>query len=285
MTDPACSWSWGAEPMLRKLFWEFGEGLRFVWVMGGMARQFGSDYRDEEGSIGAGSDCFADLMAHWLEVGEQTGMPCDPRIWSQNPIASTYPACMAVNAAAEQGSEAGYRYLRRLREGLMTERRKLDSAEALIAEAGPAGLDLERFRIDIYSEAITELFAADLDEVRDIPAEAREAGEVRKTEGRERVSLPATVFIDADGTRHGVWGRQPYEAYRAAAVAAGASPVEAGPLEPLDAVARFGRLTTKELEVLADRPRPLVEAELWRLATEWKLKPEATLMGSFWEAP
>ena len=283
-TDPACSWSWGSEPKLRKLAWEFGEELRFRWVMGGLARQYGSEYRDEEGSIGSGADCFGDLMAHWLDVADETGMPCDPRIWTQNPISSTYPACMAVKAAGEQGPELEGRYLRRLREGLMVERRKLDTAEALIAEAGPAGLDVERFRIDVYSEAITEKFAADLDEVRTIPGEAREQDQVKETEGTERLPFPSLVFIAAGGERHAVWGWQPYEAYREAARAAGAQPVNDGPLEPLDAVSRFGCLATRELEVLADRPRPLLEAELWRLASEWKLKPVVALTGTFWEA-
>jgi predicted DsbA family dithiol-disulfide isomerase len=283
LTDPACSWSWGSEPKLRRLIWEFEDELRFAWVMGGLARRYGSDYRDDEGGIGSGPDCFADLMAHWLEVTAETGMPCDPRIWTENPIASSYPACMAVKAAGEQGSEPGYRYLRRLREGLFVDRRKLDHPEALLAEAGPAGLDVERFRIDLSSHAITEAFAADLEEARTIPDEARAAGKVGRTEGRERVSFPSAVFIGDDGARHGVWGWQPYEAYREAALAAGASPVNEGALEPSAAIERFGRLATREAEVLAERPRPLIEAELWRLASEWKLKPVEALTGTLWE--
>ena len=34
----------------------------------------------------------------------------------------------------------------------MVERRKLDHAEALVGEAGPAGLDVDRFRIDLDIE-------------------------------------------------------------------------------------------------------------------------------------
>jgi putative protein-disulfide isomerase len=282
-TDPACSWSWASEPKLRRLTWEFDGQLDFVWVMGGLARSYGPDYRDAQGRIGSGAGCFEDLISHWLDVAAETEMPFDPRIWSQNPIASTYPACMAVKAATEQGSEAGYRYMRRLREGLMVERRKLDHTEALVSEAGPAGLDVERFRVDLASNAITELFAKDLDEVRDIPDGAREADAVGETEGRERVSFPSVLFVGADGERHGVWGWQPYEAYREAALAAGASQVKEGSLEPLAAVERFGRLAGKEAELLADRPGPVVEVELWRLATEWKLRPVRALTGTLWE--
>jgi hypothetical protein len=206
--------------------WEFGDQLSFVWVMGGLAREYGPDYRDEEGGIGSGPDCFADLMAHWIDVGAETGMPIDARLWTQNPIRSTYPACQAVKAGAEQGSAAAYRYLRRLREGLMTERRKLDHPEALVGEAGAAGLDAGRFLIDLASNATVEAFAADLDEVRNPPPEAREAGQVRKTERHGRVSFPSAVFVGDCAARPGVWGWQPYEAYRDAALAAGAELVE-----------------------------------------------------------
>jgi putative protein-disulfide isomerase len=282
-TDPACSWSWGSEPKLRKLAWEFDGELDFTYVMGGLARQYGGDYRDSQAGIGAGVDCFSRLMSHWLDVGAETGMPFDPRIWTENPIRSTYPACMAVKAAAEQGAERAGRYLRRVREGLMVGRRRLDHADALLAEAGPAGLDIDRFRVDLESNAITELFAADLEEVREVPDGAREADAVSETEGRERVSFPSLIFIGSDGERHGVWGWRPYEDYRDAALAAGAGRRNEGPLEPLAAIERFGRLATREAEVLAERPRPLVEAELWAAAAEWKLKPADALTGTLWE--
>jgi predicted DsbA family dithiol-disulfide isomerase len=284
-SDPACSWSWGAEPKLRRLTWEFDDELRFVWVMGGLARQYGPDYRDEEGGIGSGPDCFADLMAHWLDVGAETGMPIDARLWSRNPIASTYPACLAVKAAAEQGSEAAYRYLRRVREGLMTENKKLDYAEALIGEAGPAGLDVGRFRIDLGSNAITEAFAADLDEVRNPPDEARKAGQVKRTEGHERVRYPSALFIGEDGSRHGVWGWHPYEAYRDAAMAAGAGAAREERPEPLAAIQRFGRCATRELDELTGDPGPVLRAELWGMAREWRLKPVGVVGGTMWELP
>jgi protein-disulfide isomerase-like protein with CxxC motif len=89
-TDPACPWSWAAEPALRRLMWEFDDELEFVWVMGGLARRYGRDYRDEEGRIGHGPDCFADLISHWLHVAADGLMPLDPRIWSERPLSSTW---------------------------------------------------------------------------------------------------------------------------------------------------------------------------------------------------
>ncbi len=282
-TDPACSWSWGSEPKLRRLMWEFGDELRFTWVMGGLARSYGTGYFDWESRVGSGVDCYGDLMASWLDTAAESGMPFDARLWSQNPIASTYPACQAVKAAAEQGTDAAYRYLRRLREGLMCERKKLDHAEALIGEAGAAGLDAERFRIDLGSHAITEAFAADLDAVRNPSVEAREQGKVGETEGHDRVSFPSAVFRGEDGSEHGVWGWRPYEAYREAAIAAGARSSADRPAEPLEAIERFGRCATRELEELTGKPGPVLQAELWGLAREWRLRPVEVMGGTLWE--
>ena len=282
-TDPACSWSWGSEPKLRRLRWEFAGELRFRWVMGGLARGYGPDYRDSAAGIRGDRDCFDGLMSHWLDVGAETGMPVDPRIWRQAPLTSTYPVCQAVKAASEQGDEASTAYLRRAREAIFVERRKLDHAAALIEEAGAAGLDRARFEIDLRSHAITEAFAADLEEVRDIPEQARAQGKIAQTEGRERLSLPSAVFVGADGSRHGVWGWQPYERYREAALAAGAEVAEEGRPGAVEAIERFGRCATRELEELTGSPRPVLEAELWTLASEWKLRPVPALTGTLWE--
>lgn len=282
-SDPACPWSWAAEPTLRRLMWEFADQLEFAWVMGGLARSYGSDYRDSQAGIGSGPDCFADLMGHWLEVADRSGMPLDPRFWADRPISSTYPACLAVKAACEQGSETGYRYLRRLREGLMYEGKRLDHAEALVAAAGEAGLDVPRFEIDLHSAAITEAFGADLEEVRDIPDAAREADQVSETEGTERLTFPSLVFLGEDGERHGVFGYRPYEDYRAAAIAAGAVVQSSTPPEPLAAIERFGRISTAELQEITQRPRPPLEAEIWALARDWKIKPVRALTGMLWE--
>jgi predicted DsbA family dithiol-disulfide isomerase len=282
-SDPACPWSWGTEPTVRRLIWEFGDQLEFVWVMGGLARSYGEEYADFQCGIAPGGDCFSSLISLWLDVAAETQMPHDPRIWTESPLSGTYPACQAVKAASEQGWEAGYRYLRRLREGIMYGRRKLDHLSALLAEAGPAGLDRERFEVDIRSNAITEAFAADLEEVRDPPPEAREADAVGSTEGKERVSFPSAVFVGEDGARRGVWGPEPYEVYREAAVAAGAPPGGGEPPQPLAVVKRFGPVATREIEEICRRPRPAVEAELWELAREWKLKPIGALTGTLWE--
>jgi putative protein-disulfide isomerase len=249
-TDPACSASWAAEPAVRKLMVEFGADLSFTYVMAGLARQYEAEA--------------ARVAATWLDDAERSGMPVDPRLWLEGPIGSSYPACMAVKAAEEQGAEAAERYLRLLREGLLCGRRKLDTTEALVEQARPAGLDVKRFRIDLGSHAIVEAFGADLEARRELPDEA----------------LPAIQF----GDEPPVFGPARYEQWRERALAAGAKPLGEGAWpEPLGALERFGRLATAEVQAVCGLPRVRAEAELWKLATDFKVKPTPVLMGTLWE--
>jgi predicted DsbA family dithiol-disulfide isomerase len=245
-TDPACPASWAAEPALRRLNVEFGADLSITYVMGGLAREYGAPYEAR--------------VMEWLRHADRSGMPFDPLLWSEGPIRSTYPACMAVKAAAEQGVEAEARYLRALREGLMCFRRKLDGKEALVEEARGAGLDVARFRIDLDSHAILEAFGADL--------------EARRTHSSE---LP--FLVAGEGERV----LAPGDDWRAALLEAGAEPLGEPRPDVLRALGRFGRMATAEVEAVCDLPRPRANAELWRLAAEWRVKPVRVLTGMLWE--
>jgi Thioredoxin len=206
---------------------EFGDDLRITYVMGGLAREF---------------DDPAGMIVPWLDAADRSGMPVDPRLWAEAPLSSSYPACMAVKAAAEQGVEAEARYLRALREGIFCFRRKLDTVEALVEAARGVGLDAARFRSSLESNAIVEAFGADLEETRS-------AG----------MTLPA---FDA---------------------APPPPPPAAAALSPLDAVVRFGRTASIEVSTVCGLALPVVEAELWRLATEFRVRPVRVLTGVLWE--
>lgn len=264
-TDPACSVSWANEPVLRKLMVDFGADVDFTYVMGGLRREYTGD--------------LSQYVRYWLSASGRSGMPVDPLLWFESPIASSYPACMAVKAATEQGGDGGYGYLRALREGLLCFRRKLDTTEALVEEARGAGLDAERFRIDLGSHAIVEAFGADLDLTRSPPAEARERGGSKQVEAGERLSFPSGCFTGEDGGEHWVFGLQPYDAWREAAFAAGATPTTDEPPGVLDALSRFGRMAAVEVAAVCELPGPRAEAELWRLAADWKLRPVPVLAG------
>jgi Thioredoxin len=256
---------------LRSLLVEFGEEVQITYVMGGLAREYGED--------------LSWLVIEWLDAADRSGMPLDPRVWHEAPLRSTFPACMAVKAATEQGADAADRYLRALREGIMCRRRRLDATESLVEEARGAGLDSQRFRIDLGSHAIVEAFGADLEETRLVPDGARERGLAREgghgSKG-ERLALPAIRFAGEAGDE---WrGRDdPYEDWRTAAITAGARPgVEPRP-DVLAALKRFGRMATPEVEAVCELVGPHASAELWRLAADWRVRPARFLTGELWE--
>jgi Thioredoxin len=250
---------------------EFGDEVEISYVMGGLAREFEHP---------------AALVTTWLEDAAASGMPLDPRVWSGEAPRSSYPACIAFSAAAEQGRGAAERLLRSLREGFMCHRRKLDGREALVDEARRAGLDTQRFQIDLESNAALEAFASDLEDTRTIPAAAREAG-LATWGGHgstlERLELPALHFMGDGENSHWVGGAHPYEAWRAAALSAGASPSAGARPDVAGALRRFGHVATAELEAICDLPGPRAGAEVWRLASEWRARRLPVLFGELWE--
>jgi hypothetical protein len=252
---------------------EFGDQLEITYVMGGLAREFEAD--------------LSALVITWLDDAAESGMPLDPRVWDSDGVRSTYPACIAFRAAAEQGPEVAERYLRVLREGLMCHGRKLDAPEALTAEARHAGLDLQRFRIDLESNAILEAFGGDLEESRTIPDAAREAGfAVDGGHGSsvERLAFPALRFIpDGGGGDRWVGRAHSYEQWRETATAAGATPSAEQHPDVAAALRRFHSMATVELEAVCDLPGPRAGAEAWRLASEWRLRRVPVLGGELWE--
>ncbi len=168
-TDPLCSWSWAFEPHCRRFCYEFADQIHWRIVMSGMIRdwqQFADPFNDISRP--------AQMGPAWLQVQQITGMPCDPGIWNDDPPASSYPACIAVKAAEQQGKACGMTYLRRLREAVMLERRNIARAEVLIelatelAESPDHSVNLDQlqFQADLHSQPVLEAFREDLKDVR-----------------------------------------------------------------------------------------------------------------------
>lgn len=238
---------------------EFGEQAEITYVMGGMAREFSVP---------------GEILRAVLDAAASNAMPVDPRLWLDGPPSGSHPACMAVKAAAEQGLDGAY--LRVLREGIMCERRRLDSADTLVEAARSVpGLDVARLASDLRSSAIAEAVGADVARCQAVVAEhhAEDAG---------RVAFPSFELRGEDGVVRGVYGSGDVAALRAAALAAGGEP---GTLPAVDeALRRFGRMAAAEVAAVCDLPGPLASAELWRGATEWRARPQRFLTGELWMA-
>ena len=258
-TDPFCPWSWALEPTLRRLLSEFGHGLRLTYVMSGMR----SELQDA-----------SQVALQALEASQASGMPVDPRLWLRDPPSSSHPACIAVEAAAEQGDPGPY--LRQLREAIMCRQRKLEGAEELVAEARSLPeLEVNRFKLDLGSNAILEKFGRDLERARSVPSE-------HHSEGSDRVALPSLEFRGPDGQVHGVYGNSDFPELAEAAQAAGAQPSGAPPPSVGEALRQFGSMSAVEVAAVCRLPGPAASAELWRMATEWQAKPERVGTAELW---
>jgi putative protein-disulfide isomerase len=247
LTDPYCPWSWAAEPQLRRLQVEFGGSVAFTFVIVGLHRRIETaDARS--------------LALATLDAAAESGMPADPRVFLHDPPSSTHPAGLAIAAVSEQADPGPF--IRRLRESIFLERRRMDTAAALLEAAREAGgLDLDRLRVDFGSNAIVERFGAGLERGRG-------------------VTTPAFRFGDGPP----VAGYGPYERLREAAVAAGAEPAADGRPSVEEALRRFPTLATPEVAAVCDLPGPRAPAELWRLALEWRVRPRRVVGGELWEA-
>jgi putative protein-disulfide isomerase len=260
-TDPFCPWSWAAEPQLRRLQVEFGAGLAFTFVIVGMRRRI-----EAADASALALDC--------LDAAAESGMPADPRVFLRDPPSSTHPAGLAVAAVAEQGDPG--RFIRRLREAILLEGRRMDTAPALLDAAREAGgLDLERLRVDFGSNAILERFGADIERGRGVRTPAFEFA--------RRGEAAAGHEGEARGRERRAEGFGPYERVREAALAAGAQPAADGFPGVEEALRRFGPLATPEVAAACDLPGPRAPAELWGLALEWRVRPRRVPGGELWD--
>ena len=81
-----------------------------------------------------------------------------------------------------------------------------------------------------------------------------------------------------------MYGYSDYASLAAAAITAGAVPSAAAgvPTAVEDALRRFGSMATAEVAAVCDLPGPRAPAELWRLATEWRVRPDRVGSGELW---
>jgi putative protein-disulfide isomerase len=162
-TDPLCSWSWAFEPVRQQVQQYCADAVRWRYCLGGLIPDWQS-FRDPMNAVHKP----AQLAPAWYHVGQTTGVALDPSIWQQDPPASSYPACIAVKAAALQGEEHEARYLQAVRAAVMTQRRNVARTDVLlgIAEeiADGGGFDPRQFAEDLRGEPARTAFAADLRE-------------------------------------------------------------------------------------------------------------------------
>ncbi len=260
-TDPLCSWSWGNEPNYRKLREEFGEQILWRHRMGGLMGKWSEDFYDPLYKLSGGD---AEAMAkHQEETSIKTEMPVDPSFWLENPPASSHPACIAVKAASFQGAELEDTFLRRIREGFLTEKRQLDNKEALLKLAGEVtSINVERLRKDIDSDAARQAFREDWEATRHPVPEARDT---KVTEGHLRYSFPALLITNDSGAYRILDGDNSYDDYLRAIKELAPEIKRGTPPDVETFVRKYRHVSTKEVCVVCEVSREEAESILEKL--------------------
>ena len=253
-TDPFCPWCWATEPALRRLDTQFDVPVTFV--IAGLAPEVDEAFARHE-------------VEATLDAAADSGQPADARVWLYDPPRSSYPAGIAFHAVAEHADAAPF--LRRVREAVYLERRRMDSADSLLDAIREVGGP----QVDLSSDAHLERFAADLEKARAVPEEHRSP--------KGRAALPTAHFRNAeDGREAWVDGDWQWEKWRDGALKAGAQPLGDPLPDVAEAVRRFGSITTAEVATVTGLPASRASAELWRLALDHRVTARRVPGGELW---
>ncbi len=186
-TDPACTWCWGSEPILRKLQYRYKEQLKISFVMGGLVED-AHTFMDNSNRIGGDLNTFNQQVgAHWLEASQRHGMPVLAEGFKlfddENP--STYPMNIAYKAAQFQDEEKANKFLRRIREATAAEAKQTNTMEVLIELAQESGLDIGTFITDMESGKADKAFEEDRYLTRTYQANGFPSFLIRNKDGKE----------------------------------------------------------------------------------------------------
>lgn len=260
ITDPFCTWCWGAEPMLRRVEETYREQVEFDFVMGGLVDDF-ETFSDAANGISEPRDA----APHWEAASEQHGMPVDADIWRENPPQSSFPANVAYEAAEFQGRTLAHRYLRRLREAVATERKDISRTSVLVELADEVGLDTDVFVDDLQGNEAELAFRSDHQFVRQ----------------EEAVAFPS-FRVAADGEETWIRGFQSFVALRDAIEHVAPDLTEYDPRPIPEFVSQRGRVTTQEVaEVYEMSPGRTIQA-LRSLEVEGTLSSKSAGNGFYW---
>jgi putative protein-disulfide isomerase len=165
-TDPLCCWCWGFENVWQRLLAEHGDRFKVRYVMAGMIR----DWRSYQDPYNAVSNA-AQMGPVWVQAARLTNTILNPDIWHTDPPGSSYPACIAVKAAALHSEDAESIYLYKVREAVMRrminvakEAELIKLAEELTDNAA-LNFSIDKFISDFRGEPARSAFRKDLEQV------------------------------------------------------------------------------------------------------------------------
>lgn len=149
--DPMCSWCWGFAPSWDRLNTalrdEYGDQLEVRYLLGGLAPDSDQPMPLEMQQY---------LQQTWRTIQQHIpGTEFNFDFWQDcQPRRSTWPACRAIIAARQQGTEHHASMTSAIQRAYYLNARNPSDIETLVVIAGEIGLDTKRFEVDLASEEV-----------------------------------------------------------------------------------------------------------------------------------
>ena len=268
-TDPHNIWCWGCEPMIRRLTIVYRDAVRLDVRQGGLFEDFGP--LREQWARMSGGRWTESIRAFFEAVSNQHRMPMDSErmIVQVDDFNSTWPACLAAKAASLQGAEAGWRYLRALREAWCLDARPIHRVPVQTEVARETGLDVAEF-------------ATSLEDGRAQAAFQEDRAECERLEVRGFPTF--TIGRGAAAARLNGW--QPWEVFedvlRRVEPGLRARRIDATPGSVLDLLKRRGRWATREVAAVLGVTDDDAELLLEELEGDGKIGRRSVGNGLVW---
>lgn len=257
--DPLCPECWALEPILKKLFVEYGNYFRIRHVLSGRIS-----------SLNVTAKQPSNIAEVWEKTASRSGMSCDGDIWFENPISSPYAASIAIKSAELQGKRAGLKYLRKLQEMVFLEKQNISDEEVLIECAETVGLDIDEFIKDFHSDSAAKAFQCDL----------------KITSEMEVNEIPSLVFFNEKVEEEGIkiTGCYPYEVYvQVFHEILASDPKPKSPPTIEEFLQMFEFVATKELAVVFNMEYSEIEKEMKKLLFKQNVERVPVKHGTFWK--
>jgi len=188
--DPMCSWCWAFRPQMDKLLQSLPDNIRTVRLLGGLAPD--SDEPMPE-----------TMRRHLQEVWRTIARTVPATrfnfdFWQDCvPRRSTYPACRAVIAARNQGTEWDEKMTRAIQQAYYLEARNPSEEQTLIEIAKTIGLDDSHFSRDLGSKQTQDTLLDEIALSRNLGISSFPSLMLKQEDQMNRIPVDYTNYLSA----------------------------------------------------------------------------------------
>lgn len=260
--DPLCKDCWDIEPLMIKLWLEYGSHFTLRHVLTGKV--------DGTANSPHKWNKPANIRFVWEKTTSLHGFSCDGKVHMNDAASTPYITSLAIKAAELQGRKAGAKFLRKLQEYIFLNNVVRPDAPLLLTCAEESGIDLEEFRQDLHSISAKKAFQCDL----------KFTNEMHITE------IPSLVFFHVNSDEEGikVSGIYSYDVYVQLLKEIVNEEIEPKPLPPLELLLEaFQFMSSQELAFIYNCTQQEIEREMKKLLLKRQVQSIDVKCHRYWK--